>query len=201
MERGRQSCPPPPPRPSPRGPRLPPPGSWPRGQLAAPRRTRHKADQSRWRGGGGTPARASLPLLAASGPLIRTQPTPRPASTALPPPTPHRTKGTAQPAPPPPPARDGPDLPLGGRLRRRPRRGEADIHQGPPTAPLLSAEPVSPPRLPQKFRGPAPGLPRSGRRDPRPPRSSQLGPREDGEEEPPPPPPAAAALPGGRAGL
>lgn len=87
-----------PPPPNPRGPRLPPPGSSPRGQLAVPRRTRHKAYQSRRRGGGGTPARASLPLLASSCPLIRTQPTPRPASAALP--LPPLTPQKEQPKPP-----------------------------------------------------------------------------------------------------
>lgn len=70
--------------PDPGGQRLPSPGSSPWGQLAAPRRTRHKADQSRRRGGGGRPARASLPLVASSCPLVRTRATPRPAPTARP---------------------------------------------------------------------------------------------------------------------
>lgn len=53
-------------------------------------------------------------------------------------------------------------MPLGGRLRRRPRQGETDIHWGPPTAPLVSPEPASP-LLPQKFSPrPAPPAPQPG---------------------------------------
>lgn len=179
--------------PDPGGQRLPSPGSSPWGQLAAPRRTRHKADQSRRRGGGGRPARASLPLVASSCPLVRTRATPRPAPTArpfLPPPQKKITAQTLRPL-------SRPDPPLGSPRRRRPWKRETDIPSG-------SAPPLPCTRLfsqPPKFRESPAGLQRSRHQDPRLSRSRQLRPREDGEEEPPPPPPAAAALPGGRPGL
>uniref|UniRef100_A0A8I3NUR7 Junctional adhesion molecule B n=1 Tax=Canis lupus familiaris TaxID=9615 RepID=A0A8I3NUR7_CANLF len=138
----------------------------------APRRTQSRsgpAAQGRGRPRG-FPSAARLLARPHSDPAHTS-----PASSALPPrrtpPQPAPQGGAAQtPALPLPSPRAGHTCP-----RAAPRPGT-----DPPPASLLRSRP-------QNFRGPRPASP--------PPRSLQLGPREDGEEEPPPPPAAAAALP------
>lgn len=179
LARGGRSRPRPPPTP-PR-PRLPPRGLLAPGTAGSPRAGPDtKPINPGGAGAGGRPPglpfRSAPPPAPSLGPSPHLVRHPRP-SRAHPPPR------REQPRPPSPPPRSPakPDLPLGRRLRRRPRLGEADIPWGPPTAPRVSPERASPPRLPQKFSTPL--LPPAPRPPARPP---ALG---------PPRPSASEALP------